>query len=72
METEGVTSNKLGTDTVIAVSYGLANAKTDDVYVQNQNDYKVPMFVDKLPMRQPIDGGNPELIDEVSLIFLLT
>ena len=65
METEGVATNEANASSVVAVSYGTAKTTTDDVYVQNAKDYKEPLFVDKLPLRQPINGGAPETVDEV-------
>ena len=48
----------------ISVSYALAKTKTNDIFVQN-SDYRTPSFVDKLPMKQPIDTGAPTTADEI-------
>jgi len=65
LENTGEASNT-SKESTMAVNYSLAKAaKTSDVYVTNEKDFKTPSFVDKLPMRQPIDTGNPEVIDEV-------
>ena len=42
--------------------------KTDDFYVQNSKDYKPPQYVEKLPPRTPIGGGEAVTIDEVNKI----
>ncbi len=51
------------------MSYGLAKEmKVDDYYIQNSKDYKPPKYVEKLPPKQPISGGEAITIDEVILI----
>jgi hypothetical protein len=40
--------------------------KTDDFYVQNSKDYKPPQYVDKLPPKFPIGGGETITVDEVN------
>jgi len=49
----------------MAVNYALAKTKSQDIFVTNEKDYKTPSFVDKLPMKQPIDTGNAETADEI-------
>lgn len=39
--------------------------KVDDFYVQNSKDFKPPQYVEKLPPRQNIGGGEAVTIDEV-------
>ena len=66
-EKEGVSTNN-SKETIEAVSYGLAKAlKTDDFYVNNSKDYKPPTYVDKLPPKTPIGGGDAVTIDEVKI-----
>ncbi len=56
----------MSSEVVEAVSYGLAKEmKVDDIYVQNSKDYKPPQYVEKLPPRTPISGGEAVTIDEV-------
>lgn len=38
--------------------------------MNNSKDYKPPKYVDKLPPKTPIGGGEPVIIDEVSLNYL--
>ncbi len=53
-----------------AISYGLAKEmKVDDFYVQNSKDYKPPTYVEKLPPKTPIGGGDAVTIDEVKFYF---
>jgi hypothetical protein len=40
--------------------------KTDDYYVNNSKDYKPPQYVERLPPRVPIGGGEAITIDEVN------
>ena len=42
--------------------------KVDDFYVQNSKDYKPPQYVEKLPPKQPIGGGEAVTIDEVKFL----
>lgn len=48
--------------------------KVDDFYVQNSKDFKPPQYVEKLPPKTPISGGEAVTIDEVKYfkIFLST
>jgi hypothetical protein len=43
--------------------------KVDDFYVQNSKDFKPPQYVEKLPPRQDIGGGEAVTIDEVIFFF---
>ena len=43
--------------------------KVDDFYVQNSKDFKPPQYVDVLPPKQPISGGEAVTIDEVNISF---
>lgn len=62
---EGTASNA-SSEVVEAISYGLAKEmKVDDFYVQNSKDFKPPQYVEKLPPKQPIGGGEAVTIDEV-------
>lgn len=55
-----------------AISYGLAKEmKVDDFYVQNSKDFKPPQYVDKLPPKQPIGGGEVVTIDEVNFFIMI-
>jgi hypothetical protein len=57
---------------VEAISYGLAKEmKVDDFYVQNSKDFKPPQYVDKLPPKQPIGGGEAVTIDEVNFFIMI-
>lgn len=61
----------MGTDTIEAVSYGLAKEmKTNDFYVTNSKDFKNPLLVERLPARIPIGGGTVETVDEVYNPFI--
>jgi hypothetical protein len=67
MNSEGLATN-LNSETVEAVTYGLANQmKLDQVYVENQRDYKNPTYVNVLPPRAPISDSVIETVDEVSI-----
>jgi hypothetical protein len=66
MNKEGSSSN-MGTDTVEAITYGLANSmKMDQFFVDNQKDFKPPQIVEKLPPRALLTGGNVETVEEVN------
>ena len=65
MNSEGLATN-LNSETVEAVTYGLANQmKLDQIYVENQKDYKSPAIVNVLPPRQPISDNTVETVEEV-------
>lgn len=62
-------SSNTGTETVEAVSYGLAHEmKIDNFYVQNSKDYKSPTMVAVLPPKAPINTGPAETVDV--MVFL--
>lgn len=66
----GLTTNS-ESNTVEAVTYGLANAmKMDDIYIQNSKDYKTPTIVQILvPSQNLAPTGETISVDEVSLNF---
>ena len=65
MNSEGVATN-LNAETVEAITYGLANEmKLDQLYIENQKDYKNPALVNQLPPRTPISDNKIETVDEV-------
>jgi len=68
----GVSSN-LGTEneTLDAISYGVAATKSDQFFVNNQKGYITPNYVNTLPPRQPIAGGQIETVEEVSNLIIL-
>lgn len=64
---EGTASNS-SNEVVEAVSYGLAKEmKVDDFYIQNSKDFKPPQYVERLPPKIPISGGEAVTIDEVKI-----
>ncbi len=71
MNTEGSATN-LNSETVEAVTYGLANQmKLDQIYVQNSADYKNPTIVEQLPAKSPISDHNIETVEEVISIITI-
>lgn len=68
---EGFASNS-SNELVEAISYGLAKEmKVDDFYIQNSKDYKPPQYVDKLPPKTNISGGEAVSVDEVIFSVVL-
>jgi hypothetical protein len=49
----------------MAISYGIAATKTDQYFVNNQKGYVTPTYVNTLPPRKPISGGQIETVEEV-------
>ena len=45
--------------------------KVNDFYVQNSKDFKPPQYVEKLPPRTPLSGGEAVTIEEVKKYFLI-
>jgi hypothetical protein len=45
--------------------------KTNDFYVNNSKDYKPPQYVDKLPPKTQIGGGEAVMVDEVNKFFII-
>jgi len=67
MNSEGLATN-LNSETVEAVTYGLANKmKLDQVYIENSRDYKNPLLVAVLPPRAPISDNQIETVEEVNM-----
>lgn len=61
----GVSSN-LGNGNVEAISYGIAATKSDQFFINNQKGYVTANYVNTLPPRQPIAGGQIETVEEVN------
>lgn len=45
--------------------------KVDDFYIQNSKDFKPPQYVEKLPPKQPLGGGEVVTIDEVRIFVCI-
>jgi len=63
------TLSNLSSEVVEAISYGLVKGKKIvDFHVQNSQD-KPSQFVEKMPPKLPIGGGEAVFIDEVRIII---
>lgn len=64
MDKVGVSTNSSSEDT-IAVSYSLAKSNVNQYYLDNQQDFKAPQYVDVLPPKEKFLRGKIESVDEV-------
>ena len=55
-----------GNEKVDAISYSMDGKKSDQFFINNQKGYITPNYVNTLPPRKPIAGGQIETVEEVS------
>jgi hypothetical protein len=68
MEKEGTSSSSETESTVEAISYALGKGMNTDF---NNKQLRDPVLVEKLPPKVPLNTGEAEEIEEVSLLIKL-